>query len=63
MWILLIEDETRIRAFIARGLGAEGFIVDERDDGQLGLRRALDEEYDLVISRPGSEMALQMSVL
>ena len=47
MGILLIEDETRIRAFIARGLGAEGFIVDERDDGQLGLLRALDEEYDL----------------
>jgi DNA-binding response OmpR family regulator len=49
MWVLLIEDEPRIRAFIARGLGAEGFTVDERDDGQLGLRRALDEQYDLVI--------------
>ena len=49
MWILLIEDEPRIRAFIARGLGAEGFTVDERDDGQLGLRRALETEYDLVV--------------
>jgi DNA-binding response OmpR family regulator len=49
MWVLLIEDEPRIRAFIARGLGAEGFTVDERDDGRLGLRRALDEQYDLVI--------------
>jgi len=49
MWILLIEDEPRIRAFIARGLGAEGFTVDERDDGQLGLRRALEVEYDLVV--------------
>src|SRR2546425_369161 len=49
MWILLIEDEPRIRAFIARGLGAEGFTVDERDDGQLGLRRALEAEYDLVV--------------
>ena len=47
--ILLIEDEPRIRAFIARGLGAEGFTVDERDDGQLGLRRALETEYDLVV--------------
>jgi len=49
MWILLIEDEPRIRAFIARGLGAEGFTVDERDDGELGLRRALEVEYDLVV--------------
>jgi DNA-binding response OmpR family regulator len=49
MWVLLIEDEPRIRAFIARGLGAEGFTVDERNDGQLGLQRALDEQYDLII--------------
>jgi two-component system copper resistance phosphate regulon response regulator CusR len=49
MWILLIEDEPRIRAFTARGLGAEGFSVDERNDGRLGLRRALEEQYDLVI--------------
>ena len=49
MRILLIEDEPRIRAFIARGLGAEGFTVDEMDDGQVGLRRALDEQYSLVI--------------
>ena len=39
MWILLIEDVLRIRAFIARGLGAEGLTVEETDDGQLRLRR------------------------
>ena len=33
MGILLIEDEPRIRAFITGGLGAEGFTVDETDDG------------------------------
>jgi len=47
--ILLIEDEPRIRAFLARGLGAEGFAVDESEDGESGLQRALDDEYDLVI--------------
>ena len=41
MWILLIEDEPRIRAFSACGLGAEGLSVDERDDGRLGLLCAL----------------------
>jgi two-component system copper resistance phosphate regulon response regulator CusR len=49
MGILLIEDEPRIRAFIKRGLGAEGFTVDETHDGRAGLNRALSEQYDLVI--------------
>jgi DNA-binding response OmpR family regulator len=47
--ILLIEDEPRIRAFLARGLGAEGFAVDECTDGESGLARALADDYDLVI--------------
>lgn len=38
MWILLIEDDVRIRAFSARGLGAEGLTVEETVDGQLVLR-------------------------
>ena len=63
MWVLLIEDEPRIRSFIARGLGAEGFTVDERDDGQLGLLRALDEQYDLVILDLGLPSKDGLSVL
>jgi DNA-binding response OmpR family regulator len=31
------------------GSGQRAFTVDERDDGQLGLRRALDVHYDPVI--------------
>jgi DNA-binding response OmpR family regulator len=49
MRILLIEDEPRIRAFVARGLGADGFVVDEAADGEAGLARALAAEYDLVV--------------
>jgi DNA-binding response OmpR family regulator len=63
MRILLIEDEPRIRAFIARDLGAEGFTVEERGDGQAGLRRALDEPYDLVILDLGLPSMDGMSVL
>jgi two-component system copper resistance phosphate regulon response regulator CusR len=63
MWILLIEDEPRIRAFIARGLGAEGLSVDERDDGRLGLRRALEKQYDLVILDLGLPSMDGLSVL
>jgi two-component system, OmpR family, copper resistance phosphate regulon response regulator CusR len=49
MRILLIEDEPRIRAFVARGLGADGFAVDEAADGEAGLARAVAEDYDLVV--------------
>lgn len=49
MRILLIEDEPRIRAFVARGFGADGFAVDEAADGETGLAQALAEDYDLVV--------------
>jgi len=47
--VLVIEDEPRIRAFLARGLAAEGLLVDESVDGRSGLFRALEEKYDLVL--------------
>jgi DNA-binding response OmpR family regulator len=49
MRILVIEDEPRILAFVTRGLEAEGFTVDAAGDGHDGLRRAVLEEYDLVV--------------
>jgi DNA-binding response OmpR family regulator len=47
--ILVIEDEPRILAFLARGLEAEGFSVGGAGDGREGLRLALAERYDLVL--------------
>jgi two-component system, OmpR family, copper resistance phosphate regulon response regulator CusR len=49
MRILIVEDEARIRAFLARAFEAEGFGVDVVGDGELGLARALAGQYDLVI--------------
>jgi DNA-binding response OmpR family regulator len=49
MRILVIEDEPRILAFVSRGLEAEGFTVDGAGDGADGLRRAVLEDYDLVV--------------
>jgi two-component system copper resistance phosphate regulon response regulator CusR len=49
MRILVIEDEPRILAFLARGLEAEGFAVDSAGDGATGLERAARGEYDLVV--------------
>ncbi len=37
MRILVVEDEARIRAFLARAFEAEGFVVDVAADGAQGL--------------------------
>jgi two-component system, OmpR family, copper resistance phosphate regulon response regulator CusR len=49
MRILIVEDEARIRGFLARAFEAEGFGVDVVEDGDEGLARALEGNYDLVI--------------
>ena len=49
MQLLVIEDETRIRSFLARGFEGEGFTVDVTGDGLDGLARAADGSYDLVV--------------
>ena len=49
MRILIVEDEARIRAFVARAFEAEGFGVDVVADGEQCLARALTGQYDLVI--------------
>jgi DNA-binding response OmpR family regulator len=49
MRILIVEDEPRIRAFVASAFEAEGFAVDVVEDGENGLARALNGSYVLVI--------------
>jgi DNA-binding response OmpR family regulator len=49
MRVLVVEDEARIRAFLARAFEAEGFNVDVEEDGEHGLARALGGSYDVVI--------------
>jgi two-component system copper resistance phosphate regulon response regulator CusR len=49
MRILVIEDEPKILDFLRLGLEAEGFVDDPAHDGAVGLRRALDGSYELVI--------------
>lgn len=47
--VLVIEDEIRILAFLARGIGADGMTVDGARTGPEGVRQALEEHYDLVL--------------
>ncbi len=49
MRILVIEDEERIATFIQRGLEEEGYAVDVAYDGRDGLKRACEDEYDLLV--------------
>ncbi|HLY85638.1 MAG TPA: response regulator transcription factor [Gaiellaceae bacterium] len=49
MRILVIEDETRIQAFLARGLEAEGYTVVAAGDGRKGLDLATGARWDLVV--------------
>jgi len=49
MRILVIEDEARIQAFLARGLEAEGYSVVAAADGREGLALATASRWDLVV--------------
>ena len=47
--ILVIEDDTDTRNFVAKGLGEHGHVVDQSQDGRDGLFMASDGSYDLII--------------
>ncbi|NJR16683.1 MAG: response regulator transcription factor [Calothrix sp. CSU_2_0] len=47
--ILIAEDETRIAAFIQKGLGKNGFSTVVAPDGQQAIEMALAEEFELLL--------------
>lgn len=47
--ILLVEDETRMASFIARGLREQSYAVDIATDGAAALYQAAINQYDFVI--------------
>jgi two-component system copper resistance phosphate regulon response regulator CusR len=49
MRILVIEDEKKTAAFLAKGLREDGFHVDVARDGENGLEQAQAKRYDLLI--------------
>jgi DNA-binding response OmpR family regulator len=48
--ILVIEDDARMAELISRGLNEYGYTVTLADDGTKGLRMALDNHFDLVVT-------------
>jgi two-component system copper resistance phosphate regulon response regulator CusR len=47
--ILLVEDESRVAGFTARGLREHAYAVDRAADGEEGLYLASVNEYDLIV--------------
>jgi two-component system, OmpR family, response regulator len=49
MKLLLVEDEADLRATLADSLREQGYAVDASADGEEGLYRALEADYDAII--------------
>jgi DNA-binding response OmpR family regulator len=49
MRILVIEDEEKVARFLRKGLESEGYEVETASDGKSGERKALTEDFDLVV--------------
>src|SRR5438874_12016797 len=49
MRILVIEDEKKTAAFLAKGLHEAGFVVDVAPDGEAGLAATRASKFDLLI--------------
>jgi DNA-binding response OmpR family regulator len=49
MRVLVVEDEPAIADFIERGLRADGYAVEVAGDGIEGERRAVGEDFDLIV--------------
>jgi two-component system OmpR family response regulator len=66
MRLLIVEDEPDLRRTLARALADEHFAVDTSGDGEDGLFRALNVDYDAIVldlmlpKRPGEEVLDQL---
>jgi two-component system copper resistance phosphate regulon response regulator CusR len=49
MRILIVEDEKKTAAYLAKGLREHGFVVDIAGEGEDGLARGLASDYDAII--------------
>ena len=47
--ILVVDDEERIRRLLRMYLEKEGYTVDEAEDGETALSKALEHDYDLIL--------------
>ncbi|CAH0345589.1 response regulator transcription factor [Bacillus sp. CECT 9360] len=56
--ILVVDDEERIRRLLRMYLEREGYVIDEAENGNIALMKALESDYDLIlldIMMPGKD--------
>lgn len=49
MTILVVDDEERIRRLLRMYLEKENFTIEEAEDGETALKKAVDNDYDLIL--------------
>ena len=47
--LLVVDDDEQIRELLTFDIAQSGYIVDSASDGESGLRKALDNNYDLIL--------------
>ena len=47
--ILVVDDEERIRQLLRMYLEKEGYRVDEAEDGDIAIQKAIDQDFDLIL--------------
>ncbi|KGA98550.1 PhoP family transcriptional regulator [Alkalihalobacillus alcalophilus ATCC 27647 = CGMCC 1.3604] len=47
--ILVVDDEDRIRRLLKMNLERENYLVEEAENGEVALKKALDQDYDLIL--------------
>ena len=47
--ILIVEDETRLAAFLQKGLRKNGYVTDLAEDGEQAVKKASSKEFDLMV--------------
>ncbi|MBH0229633.1 response regulator transcription factor [Halobacillus yeomjeoni] len=47
--ILVVDDEERIRRLIKMYLEREGYLIEEAEDGEEALTKAMNEDYDVIL--------------
>ena len=47
--LLIVDDDKQIRELLVFDIAQSGYIVDSASDGQEGLKKALENNYDLIL--------------
>jgi len=49
MKVLLVEDDSAAASYLVKGLTESGYVIDQAEDGDIGLHLALTNNYDVLI--------------